>query len=67
MHVSIFPSDQKEQLVSSLNQASGFFSRELGKILNTRNTPQLSFVYDSGYDHSDKIENLLSKLIPKNS
>ena len=67
VHVSIFPSDQQDDLILSLNRASGFFSRQLGKILKTRNTPQLSFVYDSGYDHSDEIEKLLKKVLPKNS
>ncbi len=66
VHVSIFPSEQQDELIKSLNQASGFFSRQIGKILKTRNTPQLSFVYDTGYDHSDEIETLLRKVLPKN-
>ena len=41
--------------------------QQLGKILNTRNTPQLSFVYDSGYDHSDEIESLLKGVLPEDS
>jgi len=67
VHVSIFPSMQQEKLIKSLNLASGFFSRQLGKILKTRNTPQLSFIYDAGYDHSDSIEKLLKIVLPKNS
>ena len=67
VHVSIFPSDQQDELILSLNRASGFFSRQLGKILKTRNTPQLSFVYDSGYDHSDEIEKLLKTTVQKES
>ena len=65
--VSIFPSDEKLELVNMLNQASGFFRKQLGKILKTRNTPQLKFVYDTGYDHSDEIEKLLKRVLPNQS
>ena len=65
--VSIFPPEGQEDLIKSLNQASGFFSRQLGQVLNTRNTPQLIFKYDSGFDHSDEIETLLKGILPKDS
>ena len=51
--------EQQQELVDSLNRASGFFSKKLGKSLSTRNTPKLHFVYDSGFDHSDEIEKLI--------
>ena len=64
--VSIFPAEGHDELIKSLNHASGFFSRQLGHVLKTRNTPQLFFKYDSGFDHSDKIETLLKEVIPEN-
>ena len=63
--VSIFPPEGHDSLIKSLNQASGFFSRQLGQVLRTRNTPQLLFKYDSGFDHSDEIETLLKEVLPK--
>jgi len=63
--VSIFPPEGLDDLIKSLNHASGFFSRQLGQILNTRNTPQLIFEYDSGFDHSDEIETLLKGVLPE--
>ena len=63
--VSIFPPDRNDELIKSLNHASGFFSRKLGQVLKTRNTPQLIFKYDSGFDHSDEIETLLKGIIPE--
>ena len=65
--VSIFPSEGEIELIAMLNNASGFFSRQLGKILNTRKTPQLKFIYDAGYDYSDEIENLLKSVLQKES
>ena len=63
--VSIFPPDRNDELIKSLNHASGFFSRKLGQVLKTRNTPQLIFKYDSGFDHSDEIETLLKEVFPQ--
>ena len=67
VHVTIFPSTGQQKLVDSLNNAAGFFSIQLGKVLKTRNTPQLTFVYDAGFDHSDEIEMLLRSVLPKDS
>ena len=67
VHVTIFPSTGQQKLVDSLNNAAGFFSMQLGKVLKTRNTPQLTFVYDAGFDHSDEIEMLLRSVLPKDS
>ena len=67
VHFSIFPSTEQQELVESLNKAAGFFSIQLGKVLKTRNTPRLTFVYDAGFDHSDEIEILLRSVIPKDS
>ena len=65
--VSIFPPERHDELIKSLNHASGFLSRKLGQVLNTRNTPQLIFKYDSGFDHSDEIETLLKGVLPEDS
>ena len=65
--VSIFPPEGQKDLINSLNNASGFLSRKLGQVLSTRNTPQLTFEYDSGFDHSDEIETLLKVVLPVDS
>ena len=65
--VSIFPPEGHNELIISLNNASGFLSRKLGQVLKTRNTPQLIFKYDSGFDHSDEIETLLKEVLPEDS
>ena len=65
--VSVFPPEGHNELIKSLNNASGFLSQKLGQVLKTRNTPQLIFKYDSGFDHSDDIETLLKGVLPKDS
>ena len=65
VYVSVFPTKDQKELIESLNRASGFFSRQLGKVLKTRNTPHLTFAYDTGFDLCDEIEKVLSSLLPK--
>ena len=47
------------QVIKGLKSAGGYLRRELGRTLNLRNTPQLSFVPD---DSIDKGAHILSKL-----
>jgi ribosome-binding factor A len=62
VYVSFFPSEQVEEVVTSLNHAAGFFSRCLGKVLQTRLTPKLRFFYDAGFDYSMEIDQALQKV-----
>lgn len=55
---------QISEVEAALNRSSGFFSSKLGQTLKTRNTPRLNFVYDKGFDHTDKIERLLKENLP---
>ena len=51
-----------KKITSALNSAGGFFQAKLSKTLRSRNTPRLSFVFDKGFDHANKIDQLLSKI-----
>jgi len=62
IYFSIFPAENIEKLVDALNCAAGFFSHCLGHALKTRNTPQLIFIYDKGFDYSNQIETVLKKV-----
>ena len=57
--VSVFPNEENQTVVKSLNHAAGFFSRQLGNSLKTHNTPKLQFIYDTGFDYSDEIEKII--------
>ena len=63
--VSIFPSQDTEELTASLNHASGYLGMRLAKVLNKRRTPKLKFVYDLGFDHSAVLDKTLKKLHKK--
>ena len=63
VYYSVFMEDVDiEGITKALNAAAGFFQAKLAATLKTRNTPRLTFVYDPGFDHADKISKILGGL-----
>ena len=48
-----------EQVLKGLKSASGWLRRELGRTLNLRNTPELTFVRDDSIDKGAHILEML--------
>ncbi len=60
---SVFnPKVDTAEVTQALNAASGFFQAKLAKTLKSRNTPRLRFVFDGGFDHADRISQLLDQI-----
>lgn len=60
---SVFnPVAETDEITKALNDAAGFFQTKLAKTLKSRNTPRLRFVFDSGFDHADRISSLLETI-----
>ena len=59
VYIATYPPENIESLIESLNRAAGFFSSSLGRTLQTRRTPKLVFVYDSGFDYSFKMDAMI--------
>ena len=53
--------DQKQELILSLNGASGFIRTMLSKTHKIRNTPKLRFHYDNTYERVARLESLLAE------
>lgn len=64
VYFSLFPPEDVEEVSDSLNRAAGFFSNQLGKFLQTRNTPRLNFIFDEGFDFSLKLDRLIKEVRP---
>ena len=63
IYYAVFGADKNiESITSALNSASGFFQSRLSKNLRSRNTPKLSFVFDKGFDHANRIDQLLNQI-----
>ena len=57
--ISVLDKSDVNQVLKGLKSASGFLRRELGRTLNLRNTPELSFVRDDSIDKGAHILDLL--------
>ncbi|BCX05326.1 MAG: ribosome-binding factor A [Candidatus Roseilinea sp.] len=53
---------QKAEVARGLESAAGWLSRELGKRLRTRHTPQLTFEFDESFERGDRLSRLLDEL-----
>ena len=59
IYVSVLDKSQEAQVLKGLKSAGGYLRRELGRSLNLRNTPELSFVPDDSIDHGARILSML--------
>jgi len=59
VYISVLDKSDVNQVLKGLKSASGYLRRELGRALNLRNTPELTFVRDDSIDHGAHILDLL--------
>ena len=54
--------DAREEVQESLERASGYLHRQLGRRLSLRAIPYLHFVYDQSLEQGDRMNRLLRSL-----
>ena len=59
IYVSVLDKSASAQALKGLKSASGYLRRELGRALDLRNTPELTFVRDDSIDHGARILDML--------
>ena len=59
VYISVLDKSDVTQVLKGLKSASGYLRRELGRALNLRNTPELSFVRDDSIDQGAHILDML--------
>jgi ribosome-binding factor A len=69
-HATIFYSligdeARKAEVARGLDSATGWLTRELGKRLRTRHTPQLRFEFDQSLEYGDHMSRVLDELKAK--
>ena len=50
------------EIKAGLTKAAGFIRRELGKRVQLRCVPELTFVHDQSFGYGNRIENLLAQI-----
>ncbi len=53
---------EKQETLSALASASGFFRKELARRLKLRHIPELSFKWDDSIEHGDHLLQLIDKV-----
>ncbi|MEA3471769.1 MAG: 30S ribosome-binding factor RbfA [Thermodesulfobacteriota bacterium] len=51
-----------DEVKEGLKRATGFLKRELGKRLQLRYVPDVTFIFDTSFDYGDRIERLLVEI-----
>ena len=59
IYVSVLDKSASAQALKGLKSATGYLRRELGRALNLRNTPELTFVRDDSIDKGAHILDML--------
>jgi ribosome-binding factor A len=61
--VSVLDENQAKQSVALLNKTAGFFRSQLARLLKSRVTPQVQFVYDDAHLRGNRINDILKGVI----
>jgi len=60
--VSVFGDEkQKADVMEGLKNAKGFIRKQLAKIINLRNTPEINFTLDDSLEYSMKMSKLIDE------
>ena len=59
VYISVLDKTDCQQVLKGLKSAAGYLRRELGRALNLRNTPELTFVQDNSIDQGAHILDML--------
>lgn len=51
-----------DETLEGIQKAKGFLKRELGKRLQLRHTPEITFLYDKSFAYGNRIEKLLAEI-----
>ena len=64
---SVLDTDDAEQSLRALRHASGYLQREVGKVLKSRITPKLVFIYDDSDIRGRTMSELIDSVIARDN
>jgi len=67
VYFSVLNPDDAEQSLRALKHASGYLQREIGKVLRSRITPKLVFIYDDSDIRGRTMSELIDSVIAKDN
>lgn len=60
--VTCLESSRLDRSVAALNEAAGFIQSRLARVVNTKNTPRLTFVPDKDLEKMNRIDAILDRI-----
>ena len=67
VYFSVLNPDDAEQSLRALKHASGYLQREIGKVLKSRITPKLVFIYDDSDIRGRTMSELIDSVITRDN
>jgi ribosome-binding factor A len=67
VYFSVLNPDDAEQSLRALKHASGYLQREIGKVLKSRITPKLVFIYDDSDIRGRTMSELIDSVIARDN
>ncbi len=67
VYFSVLNPDDAEQCLRALKHASGYLQREIGKVLKSRITPKLVFIYDDSDIRGRTMSELIDSVIARDN
>lgn len=58
---------RRDEILKTLNKASGFIRKELCNKVQIRKMPEINFVYDNSIEYGNKIEQILEEIKKEDS
>ena len=62
---SVLDAEDSLATANALNHAAGFLQRELGKVIKSRTTPKLSFIFDDTDIRGRSMDELIDSVVAK--
>ncbi len=62
VYFTVYNRDEKKDVFTSLNKASGFIRKCLAERIDVRNTPELKFIYDESEEYGEKIDKIIENI-----
>ena len=62
IYFTVLNRDEKKEVFTALNGASGFIRKCLAGRIEIRNTPELKFIYDESEEYGEKIDKIIDKI-----
>lgn len=62
VHLSMFGTEQKDQVLDMINRKSGYFRKIIASQTNLKYNPKLIFVHDPMLEYENKLDQLIEKL-----